>query len=158
MALDIVLGSRVFPGVRNWKGRMKQSMLVLCGALAGGMVGYFTFIWIAAHGYYGLALPGGLLGLGAGIVKNRSIVVAVCCGLAATALGLFTEWRYASFIDDGSLAYFIGHAHQLKPITLLMVLVGGFVGFWVPYRRYESIATSGPEKGGASEGVRNHGD
>jgi hypothetical protein len=70
---------------------MKQILLVVCGAVAGGMIGYFVFFWIAAHGFYGLALPGGLLGLGAGIGKNRSIFVAVLCGLAATALGLFSE-------------------------------------------------------------------
>jgi hypothetical protein len=114
---------------------MKQLFLVLCGAAAGGILGYFAFFWIAAQGFYGLALPGGLLGLGAGIGKSKSIVVAVCGGLAATALGLFAEWRYAPFIADESLSYFLVHVYQLKTITLIMILVGGVVGFWVPYRR-----------------------
>jgi hypothetical protein len=118
---------------------MKKLSLVLCGALAGGFLGYVGFFWIAAQGFYALALPGGLLGVGAGIAKNRSFLVAVSCGLAATALGVFTEWRYAPFIDDDSFAYFLAHFYQLKPITIVMILVGGLIGFWVPYRRKAKI-------------------
>ena len=125
---------------------MKHVFLVLCGALAGGILGYFVFFWIARQGFYTLALPGALLGLGAGIAKNRYILVAVACGLAATALGLFTEWRYAPFIKDESLGYFFAHVHELKPITLLMVLVGGLIGFWVPYRRVERSVTLEPKE------------
>jgi hypothetical protein len=114
---------------------MKHRFLVLCGALGGGTLGYFAFFWIATQGFYALALPGALLGLGAGILTNRSILVAVGCGLAATALGLFTEWRFAPFRDDDSLGYFLMHVSALKPITVVMILVGGLIGFWVPYRR-----------------------
>jgi hypothetical protein len=125
---------------------MKTLSLALSGALAGGILGYFGFFWIASQGFYALALPGGLLGLGAGIVKNRSILVAVSCGLAATALGLFTEWRYAPFIDDDSLAYFLAHVYQLKPITLVMILVGGLIGFWIPYSRKASKPSAAPDR------------
>lgn len=116
---------------------MKFSILALCGALVGGFLGYLLFFWMAAHGFYGLVLPGGLLGLGAGIVKNRSIGVAVACGLLATALGLFTEYRFAPFVADASLAYFVAHVLDLSPVTLVMVALGGFLGFWVPFRRRE---------------------
>src|SRR5262249_44369444 len=60
---------------------MMQSLLVLAGAVAGGVLGYFAFFWVAAQGFYGLIIPGALLGLGAGIAKNRSVVLAVVCGL-----------------------------------------------------------------------------
>lgn len=116
---------------------MKQLILVLCGALAGGVLGYFAFFWMATQGFYALALAGGLLGLGAGVVKNRSILVAISCALAATGLGLVAEWRYAPFIQNDGLAYFLTHVHQLNPVTLVMILVGGLVAFWVPYRRME---------------------
>jgi hypothetical protein len=105
--------------------------------LIGGTLGYLAFFWIAAQGFYGLALPGGLLGLGAGVVKNRSIGVAVVCGLAATALGLFTEYRFAPFRDDPSLGHFLAHVPQLQPVTLLLIGVGGLIGFYVPFRRRE---------------------
>jgi hypothetical protein len=117
---------------------MMQSLLVLVGAVAGGALGYFAFFWIAAQGFYGLIVPGALLGLGAGIAKNRSVVLAVVCGLGAVALGLFTEWRFAPFREDESLGFFLRHVQDLKPVTLLMIAVGGLIGFWIPYRRIES--------------------
>jgi hypothetical protein len=116
---------------------MKNNLLALAGAAAGGALGYFAFFWIAQQGFYALVLPGGLLGLGAGVVLNRSIVVAIVCCLAATALGIFTEFRFRPFIKDDSFPYFISHVFDLQPITLIMIALGGFVGFWVPFRRRE---------------------
>src|SRR5262245_26807325 len=116
---------------------MKNNILALTGALAGGILGYFAFFWIAKQGFYALALPGGLLGLGAGIVKNRSIGVAVTCGLLATALGLYTEFRFEPFIKDDSLGYFLAHVCDLRAITLLLIIAGGAIGFWVPFRQRE---------------------
>lgn len=113
----------------------KDDVLVLLGAAVGGVLGYVAFFWIARQGFYGVMLPGGLLGLGAGIFKTRSRAVPVLCGLSALALGLFTEWRFAPFIADESLAYFLSHIHQLKLLTLLMIIVGTLIGFWVPFRR-----------------------
>jgi quinol-cytochrome oxidoreductase complex cytochrome b subunit len=120
---------------------MKQLFLALGGALAGGILGYFAFFWTATQGFYALVLPGGLLGLGAGIVINRSILVALSCGLLATALGLFTEWRFAPFTNDASFVNFLANVHHLKPVTLVMILLGGLIGFWVPYHRMESSTT-----------------
>jgi hypothetical protein len=113
----------------------KGMLLGLLGAALGGLIGYCAFFWIAQQGFYALVLPGGLLGLGAGFwVRSRSIPLAIICGFLALALGLFAEWRIAPFVKDGSLAYFLAHAYQLKPITLIMILAGAFLGFWVPYR------------------------
>jgi hypothetical protein len=120
---------------------MKNNLLALLGAIAGGTVGYWAFFWIVEQEFYGLILPGGLLGLGAGIVKNRSWLIAVLCGLSAIGLGMYTEWRYAPFVKDESLAYFLAHILDLKPVTLLMIAVGGFLGFWVPFSRREHVAT-----------------
>ena len=36
---------------------------------------------------------------------------------------------------DGSLGYFVTHIHQLKPITLIMIAAGAFIGFWAPSSR-----------------------
>lgn len=119
---------------------MKQSVLALIGATAGGVLGFFAFRWVASQGFYGMILPGGLLAIGASIGKVRSIWLAALLGVAALGLGLFTEWRYAPFRADESLGYFLGHVHQLKTITLLMIAAGGCLGFWVPYRRMEPDA------------------
>jgi hypothetical protein len=56
--------------------KWKSEFLVLLGAAIGGALGYVLFFWIAGQGFYGLALPGGLLGLGAGVFKCRSKMVA----------------------------------------------------------------------------------
>jgi hypothetical protein len=75
----------------------KNDVLVLLNATVGGLLGYLVFFWFVRRGLYGLALPGGLLGLGAGLFKTRSKGVPVVCGLSALALALFTEWRYEPF-------------------------------------------------------------
>ena len=80
---------------------------------------------------------GGLLGLGAGITKNRWLCLAVVCGIAALVLGLFTEWRFFPFKANASLGYFLLHVYQLQGWTLLMIALGGAIGFWVPFRRIE---------------------
>src|SRR5262249_34107067 len=57
----------------------------------------------------------------------------------AIALGLFTEYRFAPFADDDSLGYFLAHVLDLRPLTLLMIGLGGLIGFWVPFRRRKPV-------------------
>ena len=125
---------------------MKQTLLGFGGALVGGALGYFAFSWLLGQGFYGLILPGGLLGLGAGVARPRSAVLAVVCGLAAVALGLFTDWRFEPFVKDASPGYFLLHLHPLKPVTLLMIGAGGVIGFWVPFSRMEKDDRPGAGK------------
>jgi hypothetical protein len=116
---------------------MKQTVITLGGAIAGGVLGYFACFWLAGQGFYALALPGGLLGLGAGLGKNRSVALAVLCGLVAVGLGLYTDWHLFPFAKDNSLQYYLLHVHDLSPVTLLMIAIGGAIGFCVPFRRIE---------------------
>ena len=37
--------------------------------------------------------------------------------------------------SNGSLGYFVTHIHQLKPIPLVMIEAGAFIGFWAPLSR-----------------------
>lgn len=104
--------------------------LGLLGAAVGSAVGYFAFFWIADQGFYALPLPPAFLGLGAGLAaRQRSSLLAVLCGVAGLALGLYTEWRFAPFIADDSLLYFITHVYKLKPITLILLAVGVFFSY-----------------------------
>jgi hypothetical protein len=114
---------------------MKETIIALVGAAIGGVLGFFAFFWVASQGFYGMIIPGGLLGLGASFGKVRSIWLALLLGLAALALGFFTEWRFAWKREP--LFRFLGHAHELGAITLLMIAAGGFLGFFVPFRRME---------------------
>jgi hypothetical protein len=102
----------------------------LLGAAVGGALGYLIFFWIARQGFYALILPPALLGMGAGFcARGRSRVLAAVCGVAGLALALFTEWRFAPFIADPTLAYFAVHLHELKPLTLIMAAFGAFVAY-----------------------------
>ena len=125
---------------------MKQIILVLAGAVAGGAVGYAVCWWLGEHGFYSVAIPGVLLGLGAGIAKNRSVVLAVICGLLAVGVGLVAEWLIFPFKDE-SLGYFLRHIPNLSPVTLLMIAVGGLIGFWVPFSRIEKRPRQGQAGG-----------
>jgi len=98
-------------------------------------VGYLAFAYLAARGFYALVLPGGLLGLSAGIPRSRSIAVPILCGVLAIAAGLVTEYRFAPFVADSSLSYFLAHVGTLQPVTLVLIALGGLIGFWVPLRR-----------------------
>ena len=112
----------------NESRQPKTIALGLLGAAIGGGVGYFAFFWAARQGLYAIILPPVLLGLTAGyLARRRSIPLAIICAVAGLALGLYTEWRFAPFIKDGSLLYFITHVHQLKPLTLLLLALGVFM-------------------------------
>jgi hypothetical protein len=107
---------------------------ILCACI-GAVVGYLGFVWLLRRGGYALILPGGLLGLFAGIPRNRSPFVAVLCCILAIVAGLLAEHRVAPFLADASISYFLLHASELQPLTLLSIGTGGVIGFWVPFRR-----------------------
>jgi hypothetical protein len=123
---------------------MKNTLINFAGAILGGVIGYFAFGWIVRQGLYAMILPGGLVGLGASIAKNRSITIPIICGAAALALGFFTEWQFFPFAKDESLSYFLAHIHHLQPISLIMIAIGGFLGFWMPYARIEKDRSAAP--------------
>jgi uncharacterized membrane protein len=54
----------------------KSNLLAIGGAIIGGLAGYFIFLWLASQGFYGLIIPGGLLGIAAGFAKSRSLATA----------------------------------------------------------------------------------
>ena len=117
----------------NWQppNSTKSFALGIAGALAGAVIGHFAFLWIARQGFYALALPGAVMGWGCGfLAKSRSLPLAVLCGALALAVGIFSEWRFAPFIKDGSFGYFVTHLQDLRPVTLLMLALGAGCGFW----------------------------
>jgi hypothetical protein len=126
---------------------MGRDAIAICLAVAGGFVGHVVFLLLAAHGLYGLALPGGFVGLGAGIVRNRSIRVALICALVAVAAGLMTQYRFMPLATHYGFGDFLRHLFDLQPVTLFMLAVGGFAGFWVPYRRREPSRPALPHTG-----------
>lgn len=125
-------------------------LLGIVGGIVGGAIGYFVFFLIARQGFYAIVLPGALLGLGCGFLSGiQSNALGVVCGLVALLLGFFTEWRFAPFIVDDSFAYFITHVHNLKSITLIMIALGGFCGFWFGKGRTGGVGPRRSESGAA---------
>jgi len=123
--------------------RYNSILLGILGAGVGGLLGYFAFGWLARQGFYAAALPGALLGLGCGwLVRERSLPLSVVCGVAALGLGFFSEWSLMPFIADGSFGYFIAHLHLLPPVKLLMLSLGGVLGFWFSLGR-KRLASAG---------------
>jgi hypothetical protein len=114
---------------------MRRNVLALCCASLGGAIGYLGFRFLLTRGMYAIILPGGLLGLAAGIFRNHSPLVAIVCALLAVTAGVLAEHSVAPFVADGSLSYLLMHVVDLQPLTQVSILVGGFIGFWVPFRR-----------------------
>jgi hypothetical protein len=107
-------------------------LLGLVGAVAGGVLGYYTFMWIVGQGFYGLMIPGALLGLGCGLLSQRpSHIRGVICAVAAAILGLYTEWKFAPFKADSSFTYLIQHVTDLRPVTVLMLVFGALFAYWL---------------------------
>jgi hypothetical protein len=105
--------------------------LGLVGALGGVVVGYFAFFLLARLGFYGLVLPGALLGIGCGALSGgKANLLGIACGLLAVLAGVFTEWRFAPFNKDDSFAYFVTHVGDLGTLTLASIAAGGLFGFW----------------------------
>jgi hypothetical protein len=103
----------------------------VAGAAAGGFVGYHAFFWIVKQGFYALMLPGMLLGFGGGIgAVRRSRRRGGLCAAVAVALGLLAEWRLRPFIKDHSLTFFLTHVADLRPVTWLMIILGGVLAYW----------------------------
>ena len=112
-------------------GRVAEELVAALGALAGATLGYYTFGWLYQRGFYGMMIPGALLGLGAGLVARRaSHVRGAICAVAALAFGLFVEWKF-SFGAEPSLADFLSHVPGLGGVTLLMIAAGAGFAYWL---------------------------
>lgn len=114
---------------------MKSIGMAGLGGVIGGFLGSLIFAWVLKQGLYAMILPGALVGFGASFGKSSSMLVPIVCGISALLLGFFCEWKHFPFTADASLGYFLQHLHQLRPITLIMIVAGGFLGFWIPFRR-----------------------
>lgn len=113
------------PNVLSW-------LLGVIGAVIGGAVGYFVFGWIVDQGFYALLLPGALLGTGCGfLARTRSFPRGLLCGIGGLALGIYSEWSRFPFEADDSFTFFLAHLRDLRPVTLILIVLGGVLAFWL---------------------------
>ena len=104
--------------------------LSLAGAAAGAFLGYVLFKWALRQGFYAMVVPGACLGMGAHLAApTRSLTRGVVMGLAALAFGVIVDcMTNAPPFDD--LRYYFTNISRVKPMSLLMIALGGVVGFW----------------------------
>jgi hypothetical protein len=106
-------------------------LLGLAGAVGGGAVGFFIYVWLFHQGFYAMIIPGAALGAAGGFLfRDRSPAFGIVCAILAILLGIFAEWWMSPFIADGSFCYFLTHLQDLKPLTFIMIALGGLCGFW----------------------------
>jgi uncharacterized membrane protein YuzA (DUF378 family) len=68
------------------------------GGLLGGCLGFFGFSLIAREGFYAIALPGALVGLGCGCLSGRkSLFLGILCAVFGLLVGIVAAWRFAPF-------------------------------------------------------------
>jgi MFS family permease len=119
-------------GVERMPRLLISYLLGLVGAIIGGVIGFYTFAWLEDKGFYGLAIPGAFLGLGCGLLsQHNSITRGVLCGAGALGLSLFTEWKFHPFLVDNSFSYMVSHISEMRSVTLLMIVLGTVIAFWV---------------------------
>ena len=102
------------------------------GAVAGAVAGYFLFSFLLGSGFYAMLLPGALVGLGCSwSSKIYSVGLGMVAGCLALGLSVFLEWYLVTeFVEDNSLGFFLANMLELGPASLLMMVGGGFLGFW----------------------------
>jgi hypothetical protein len=115
------------------RNHLVSHVLGLVGAVIGGVLGYYLVFWIRQSGFYGMMIPGAVLGWGSSLLaRHRSVARGVVCTVAALGLGLFTEWNlFTKFKADGSFGYLVKHFYELEPVTLFMIAFGAFFAFWL---------------------------
>ncbi|MDX1930923.1 MAG: hypothetical protein SFV81_30640 [Pirellulaceae bacterium] len=112
----------------------------LIGMLVGGVAGFFLFQWLVSQGFYGLAIPGAVMGLACGYASRiHSPVLAVACAIGAILLLPFAEWKVLPFVADDSFSYFLAHMHQLKPLTWIMFALGVVFAAWFGLGRPKTL-------------------
>lgn len=113
---------------------MTGNVVTLASAVLGAVAGYFLFRWLLSEGFYALVLPGAIAGIAAGFAHCRARWVPVACAAIAIAAGLTAEFLTAPFQVDPSVNYFLAHVFDLRPLTLVLIALGGVIGFYGPYR------------------------
>ncbi len=112
------------------KSRTNYPAAVL-GMLAGVILGSVGFWLLWKIGFYGMVLPGAMVGLGCGAQSRaKSIPLGIASAVVAFVLCVVLEWYYRPFVADESLLYFVKNLSDLQNRTKFTMACGIFAGFW----------------------------
>ncbi len=101
------------------------------GAVIGGAVGFYAFKWLLTQGYYGLALPAILLGIGFSMCARRPMFLGgMFCAILGLVLMIYSEWYTSPFIKDESLGFFLQNLTELQSVTKIFMALGSAGAFW----------------------------
>src|SRR5690242_8077594 len=109
--------------------RIASNVLGAVGAAIGAILGYYTFSWIYHHGFYGMMIPGTMLGLGCGaLARHHSAIRGAACAAGGLALGLFTEWSVA-YGGRLGVGEFLSEISKPDLIAILMIAAGSYFAY-----------------------------
>ena len=116
----------------TFREHLLDNLRAAVGGVVGGIAGYYLFFWLTDQGFYGMMIPGALLGLGSGLLaRHPAKARGIVCGLAGLALGIYTEWKFAPFAADDGLGFMVAHIADKAPIKLMMIGLGAGFAFWL---------------------------
>ncbi len=102
----------------------------LGGALLGASAGYFLFLVLYRNGFYGIMLPGVLLGIGAGLAaRSRSQSLGITCAVLAVFATVLTEW-HVRWSGKNTLPFFLTNIAEIGMVPLLMMALGVAAAYW----------------------------
>ncbi len=107
-------------------------LLGLVGAILGGVAGYYLYLAALNNGFYAQVLPGGLVGVGCGLLsRHRSILRGVLCGIAGLLLGFYCDHQTFKYLPpfNGFIDYLLGFSRH-GSFTNILIILGGLVAFW----------------------------
>ena len=108
-------------------------LLGLAGAVGGGILGFFVFLWLYDHGFYAVMVPGAALGLAGGaLLKGRSMPFGIVCAVLAVLLGVFAHWwiRIPGDNEDPGFLYLMTHLNHITSVPLILIVLGALCGYW----------------------------
>ena len=116
------------------RARLVEFVPGLVAGMLGGIGGYLLVAYlIRTQGWWVPILPGAFAGLACGqasavMSRSRGIVNA----LLVAGLIVYVQWKLFNppFEFDGTLRDYAMHLHQLPKLTLGLMLVNVFFGFW----------------------------
>lgn len=114
---------------------LRDRALGVAGALLGAVVGHFICRWAAGIGFYAVAIPGMLAGVGTARFAPRvDVGVALTTGLIGLVAGVLTEWLLWPWLSDPSLGHFLANLHNLTPLTWILIALGAVFAYWFSFK------------------------